>query len=469
MRANVKPSETTYIAVDGVAPMAKLRQQRFRRFRSAALARLEAETIAHAQGKPYIQEERWDTNAITPGTTFMSKLTTALQNYAKTHTGVVVSSSDVPGEGEQKLMAYIREKRPASALVYGLDADLIVLSLMTAATHNVPIDLYREETEVSGGVKTGTDGELKYLYLDLAKLAEALYARYSSPEQSRTMFLCEFAAAVNLLGNDFVPHSLSVKIRDDGIPILMDLYSQLAETLLIYSEDGQPVAYNKTGLHELLRKWASMEPGLLQKNFSKKLEARSFGGRTPVEAAMNHLNDAPVRWAVETPLLQTVSFEGKSTHMLKHDWSKYYDTLALNGATAEQAVQRWFQAVTWNLAYYVGSSVSTTAFYPYYNPPRMASIVEWLSKNELPDYEAKGTLTITPIVQLASVLPQTSFDLLPPHVKNLPKAHPFAWPTEWGYNSFGRRFFWECEPYIPIVGVEKVAGWLEDLEEEPVA
>jgi 5'-3' exoribonuclease 1 len=55
------------IAVDGVVPMAKIRQQRLRRFKSRWLAAAE-------MGAGVRKEESWDTNAITPGTEFMEKL-----------------------------------------------------------------------------------------------------------------------------------------------------------------------------------------------------------------------------------------------------------------------------------------------------------------------------------------------------------------------------------------------------------
>ena len=89
----VNPTQTLYIAVDGVAPMAKIKQQRLRRFRSAVQAEEEAKIRAEAKGVPYTQQPRWDTNAITPGTQFMKALAFALRQFAKSHntTTTVVS------------------------------------------------------------------------------------------------------------------------------------------------------------------------------------------------------------------------------------------------------------------------------------------------------------------------------------------------------------------------------------------
>ena len=100
----VQPTEMVYIGVDGVVPMAKIRQQRLRRFKSYWTA-LEEQRIGVRGG-----EARWDTNSITPGTAFMERLGVALHLMAKgLGPRIVVSAADEPGEGEQKLMKILRE------------------------------------------------------------------------------------------------------------------------------------------------------------------------------------------------------------------------------------------------------------------------------------------------------------------------------------------------------------------------
>jgi len=126
-----KPEEVV-LAVDGVVPMAKIRQQRLRRFKGGWLAGKELELGARLP-----THEVWDTNCITPGTEFMDRLERTLKELASTRPRWVVSSANEPGEGEQKLMEWIRERNPKSlmnkhVIVYGLDADLILLCVMHA-------------------------------------------------------------------------------------------------------------------------------------------------------------------------------------------------------------------------------------------------------------------------------------------------------------------------------------------------
>lgn len=75
----VRPTRVLYLAVDGVAPRAKMNQQRSRRFRSAKEAETTAsELVARGEALPQGQR-RFDSNCITPGTDFMLKLSLAMQ------------------------------------------------------------------------------------------------------------------------------------------------------------------------------------------------------------------------------------------------------------------------------------------------------------------------------------------------------------------------------------------------------
>ncbi|KAH7931284.1 putative 5-3 exonuclease [Leucogyrophana mollusca] len=164
----IRPRKLLFMAIDGVAPRAKMNQQRSRRFRSAQEAKdkAEARKIAvaewEAMGKVLSDEEKnkkaWDTNAITPGTPFMDFLARSLRYWVaqkmNTDPGwkdlqVIISDASVPGEGEHKIMDFIRRQRSnqghnpdTSHVIYGLDADLIMLAL---ATHEPYFRVLRED------------------------------------------------------------------------------------------------------------------------------------------------------------------------------------------------------------------------------------------------------------------------------------------------------------------------------------
>lgn len=62
----IKPKKLFFMAVDGVAPRAKMNQQRSRRFRTAKEAK-EVREKAESKGEKLPEEKAFDSNCITPG------------------------------------------------------------------------------------------------------------------------------------------------------------------------------------------------------------------------------------------------------------------------------------------------------------------------------------------------------------------------------------------------------------------
>ena len=159
----VRPRRLLYMAIDGVAPRAKMNQQRSRRFRSALEAQKAREEAAR-KGEPEPSGEPFDSNCITPGTPFMARLSEHLRFYVLKkqtedplwqRTTVILSGHEVRGEGEHKIMEHIRWARGEPGwdpnqthCLYGLDADLIMLALVTHEPH---FCLLREVVKFGGG------------------------------------------------------------------------------------------------------------------------------------------------------------------------------------------------------------------------------------------------------------------------------------------------------------------------------
>lgn len=283
----VRPRKVLYFAIDGVAPRAKMNQQRSRRFRSAqevaenkeAADRLRREMVLSGSRPPPARAEDWDSNVITPGTPFMDELSRRLRHYVlqrQNHNEawkplkVIYSDAQSPGEGEHKIMQFIRRERATvdynpntRHCLYGLDADLIMLGL---ATHDVHFTILRERVLfgkkkqaqshavdpvlLSGeGNATARAKEEKkpFDFLHVWILREYLAHEFRPQAFYATLpfeydlerclddfiFLCFF------VGNDFLPHLPSLSIREGGLELLLDLYKRLLPTVGGYlTQDG---------------------------------------------------------------------------------------------------------------------------------------------------------------------------------------------------------------------------------------
>lgn len=164
-----------------------MNQQRGRRFRSAKEAEVQEEK-ARQKGEVLPSEARFDSNCITPGTPFMCRLNDALRYFiqhkistSKTwrHCKVILSGHETVGEGEHKIMEYIRHLKTQKGYdpntrhcLYGLDADLIMLGLCTHERH---FSLLREEVKFGNkNNKTVSISNQRFFLLHLSLMREYL-------------------------------------------------------------------------------------------------------------------------------------------------------------------------------------------------------------------------------------------------------------------------------------------------------
>ena len=226
----IKPTELVYVSFDGVAPLAKMVQQRKRRYINKFLANIDFE-----DGKP--KPVVWDTCNITPGTDFMKKLSNYMYYYfgcseMKYNVNqVIVSCSDKQGEGEHKLFSHIRNNNVlhANVAVYGLDADLIMLSIFHLKQCR-RVYVCREAPEflkssIPVDVKIGDN---ESYFVDINCLGECILNEMGCEEGPDPTKSClhDYVFLCFLLGNDFLPHSISLNIRKNGMDVLIDAYKR---------------------------------------------------------------------------------------------------------------------------------------------------------------------------------------------------------------------------------------------------
>lgn len=195
----VRPTILLYLAIDGVAPRAKMNQQRTRRFRTAKE-----------------NSTKWDTNQITPGTPFMSRLSNSLQQYITMKQypfSVILSDSSVPGEGEHKIMKFLRFLKArggsfAHHCMFGGDADLFMLALLTEERS---FTILREDPNASMN---------HFHWVDLQVLRGRLLNDLGYHRES----IQDFIVLCFLAGNDFLPSISRFEIGQGILVRLMQHY-----------------------------------------------------------------------------------------------------------------------------------------------------------------------------------------------------------------------------------------------------
>jgi 5'-3' exonuclease len=442
----VDPKVGVFLAIDGVVPMAKMRQQRLRRFKSVWLQ--ENATQANAgqgnatqanagQGnatQANAGQVKWDTNAITPGTLFMKKLHTGLEKMIKEKGRGTwrLSSSDEPGEGEHKIMTAWRAGIVGPTAVYGLDADLIVLSLLGQTTQ--PIWLFREEIEM-GKIAYDSEGEERMEWFSIDVLRDWL----TSEAQDKRAFLLDYCFSMSILGNDFLPSSLGLKMRDDGHTELLSVLRDPRRTPLIRNQ-----AVSIEGMQCLFRMLSDNEEMRIQKYIGKK----QYFSRGAEETDLGQ-NNWPLHHIEEEVLLDS------QKRALAPTWKEKYKGLF---SSYSRSVEQYLYGIQWIWAYYTGKleDVCFNWYYPFSLPP----LWESLRSAPLPVFPANVLVRaqdIRPVEQLVLVLPLESWSLIPPcKERKFPSLAPQFYPSAYSFESMGKRFFWECEAMIPLPSIHEL-------------
>ncbi|KAK9235780.1 XRN 5'-3' exonuclease N-terminus-domain-containing protein [Lipomyces kononenkoae] len=272
----VKPKKVFFMAVDGVAPRAKMNQQRSRRFRTALDAEL-AVKKATREGTTLPKEPPFDTNAITPGTEFMSKLSTQLHYFISKKVSedsrwqnveIVLSGHEVPGEGEHKIMEYIRAAKTQSDYnantrhcLYGLDADLIMLGLLS---HDPHFCLLREEVLFGPARKKPKELFHQQFYLlHLSLVREYLELEFQDVKH-QLQFAYDFERVVDdfillcvFVGNDFLPNLPQLHINEGALTVMFDAYKRALPKCTTYLTDSGTI--NLENMRFLLKELVDFE------------------------------------------------------------------------------------------------------------------------------------------------------------------------------------------------------------------
>lgn len=224
----IKPKKL-YIMIDGVAPRAKINQQRERRFKSHFFKKIISnnEITNETSNKIY-----WNSNKITPGTLFMDNLIKSLETFKNQmkneNLEIIISDSNICGEGEHKMMKIISNNYDKNSnkkiCIYGLDADLIMLSLINQLSNN--IILLRDNTF---NTKLNESKRI-YTYLNICKLKTYIckdlrFGNNNLSEISDLNLIYDYIFLCFLMGNDFLEHIPSLLIKEGGINVILKCYN----------------------------------------------------------------------------------------------------------------------------------------------------------------------------------------------------------------------------------------------------
>lgn len=444
------PLNTIFIALDGVSPFAKITQQRQRRFRSSAATTTDNTTS-------------FSTIKITPGTEFMKLLTLRLTRHFSKFCGgaaqrrevkysrseVIISGSDIPGEGEHKIFQHIRENAcgdaDATYVIYGLDADLIMLSINHLyISQNIYI--FRETPEFRD---IASMKDVPYTLLNISKLAKNIELHTGADAQSY-IFLCF------LLGNDFLPHFPALNLRTNGMDILLESYKKIIGNSKLI-KNGR---IQWRVLFRLLKYIASIEHELfIEKTRDRDRQEKKYMHQPIREGDDPDLHIPIIRRELEKYICPEE--EGWETRYYR----VLFDFTTFSGSSAAAAqicaaqndisniCLNLLHGLEWTFKYYCGNCVDWRWKYNYHYAPLITDFIKYIPQFETDFFcAAAPRAALHPDIQLACVLPLKYLHLLPNYIReHIEKKYMSLYPQcediryIWAYC----RYNWESHLILP--------------------
>ena len=479
----INPSVLFYVAIDGIAPEAKINQQRQRRFGHINDYR---SIIMNKHKIPH--NSSWSNIVITPGTEFMYKLHLALTSYflAKTKENgsnvtrkYVYSSYLTPGEGEHKILQHIKNNIPKDhtdpIVIYGLDADLIFLA-MSSQYQN--LYLLRESDQINQSKvdeedPTNVGEELLFVDIDATKISintqlneefehfthieneieeeimDDMFGSGSVDTESHSkdiiqnvnhmkfkfdfcndyIFICYF------LGNDFLPHLPSVDIKIDGMKMVMDSYMSVVEkrtdTMIKYDADNHIIVDPKF-LYEFICSMAAKEDNFFQSSLPDHLFRMRKRKCFETERFKKDI------WEVEN-LRVTVNRDGKFKKLRIRDpirlgdgkpddwkyryYEHYFHTDYRQQEMIDKICENYVEGLYWVARYYFEECPTWRWQYRYSHAPFLSDIMSYLERTDIIaskyGVEFIKEGPLDMYTQLVSVIPQRYASILPKSLQTL--------------------------------------------------
>ncbi|XP_073990447.1 5'-3' exoribonuclease 2 Rat1 isoform X2 [Rhodnius prolixus] len=518
----VRPRRLLYLAIDGVAPRAKMNQQRSRRFRAAKETKEKVEQIILIKNKleslgvqlPREKDKsfHFDSNCITPGTRFMSRLTECLHYYIHDRLmsdpgwkglKVILSDASVPGEGEHKIMDFIRRQRGipdydpnTHHCLCGADADLIMLGL---ATHEPHFTIIREEfvmnqpkrCDICG--QTGHElkeckglpnqcedpndhhlppSQTKYIFVRLNVLREYLEQELKMEnlpfEYNFERALDDWVFMCFFVGNDFLPHLPSLEIREGAIDRLVNLYKSTVSRTGGFITDSGDVQLDRVQL--ILTDLGTAEDEIFKKRRRGDL---IFRDKTHRRKLQEKLNLPENQHKSHQELIEDISKDDPEPIDDVRLWevnykNRYYKTkfgLDDTNLRARYKIgKEYAKGLCWVLKYYYQGCASWKWYFPYHYAPFASDIINIGKKP--PRFE-KFSQPFSPLEQLMSVFPAASASLVPAAWAQL-MTDPLSpildfYPTDFTVDANGKKYSWQGVALLPFVDEARLRKGLEPV------
>jgi 5'-3' exonuclease len=334
-----------------------------------------------------------------------------------------------------------------------LDADLILLSMISHNSQNT--FLLRENTNF----EKLTNLRDPYLLLNVGRLAALIHQEMTflinNNELTSVQSISDYTILMSLLGNDFIPPLSFLKIKDNGIHVLLQTYSKVVDATNQYLVQGSSI--NHVFLTKLFGELSTLEDAYMNDVVTQ------YYARKPPH--LQNKTDMFDYYPLMNKFKNVIDPSQKGWRMSYYHYLFEADQNDAN-KIVNQACSQYIQTLHWIHDYYFRYEQNELWHYPYAYSPCILDLYNYsivqdgAANHEHTRSEAMHDIILDPILQLLIVLPPQNAHLLPVPfqsiMRDLEKGCVHFYPYEFTLHTFLKHYLWECHVKLPSIDLKRL-------------
>jgi 5'-3' exonuclease len=473
--------EVIFIAIDGVAPMGKILQQRQRRYRYLFDTKIKLNQIEEIKYNIdsfgiNLPEIPITSIELTPGTDWMERIHKCIEQYVKKldNKGLkyIYSSYHEEGEGEHKILQYIKQNlnKDDSVIIYGLDADLLFLSLSIGVNNDIYI---MREKQVFNNKEIDLDEYPEYNYVKIKELHKLI--------TNLNISIPDFIVLCYLIGNDFLPNILTLDVKKGGLDKIFQAFNNVLNKFNIPIYDNFGNITNKLVIesieydinHELLIEifkellwtekyiWKNINRDCILNNNNIIYEDKELYLQKKEDEKKNKIIKFVSGLSDTTDCLSKIEFNSKT------EFYNYYlgiDCLDIDKIIIIKMVKDYIVGIKWCINYYLCECKDWSWGYNFMITPLISDIIKYYPSKI--KYN-KNLRNLNPVEQLILAIPPETYKYVIEEniIKLLQdnKKIGYMFPISFDLDINKESKLWKCQVKIPSVEYEEYISEIKKI------
>lgn len=442
-----------FIAIDGVAPVGKVIQQRQRRYKYLFDSNFKNEltdlsltetTFVNNISEPNIPIRSIE---LTPGTNLMEIIHLAIvkyvENYSNKNIKIMYSSYHSEGEGEHKILQYIKKNisNKETIVIYGLDADLMFLALSIGKDYDIYI---MRETQIFNNEEIDLTDVLTYNYIDVSKLHTLI--------ENIGISTNDFILLCFLIGNDFLPRIITIDVKKHGLDKVIETFMRAFESQLSTNKlqpilvkesiinGKKKIGVNHNALLHYFKRLSWTEKYIWENINKKKNDKIDY-----IKAMNNFIKGKN----------ENIDFIDKIHFFSREQFYSHYLGISPIGIIDEninKVVYNYILGIEWCLQYYLNKCASWSWGYNFMIAPLIKDIINFYPKQII---IKKNKRVLKPVEQLLIAIPPETYkfvveeNIIDNFKNNIELG--YMMPISFNVDVNKESVYWKCSVKIPPV------------------